>query len=91
MAARDVFPNRAVPLKGWEPADALIDELLALHAEWRRVARAVEAAYRRWTGAPSAERPRRHAAYLAALDQEAQAATHYRVIGNGLRASLPSA
>jgi hypothetical protein len=91
MAADGFFPTRLVPLRGATSADALIDDLLAVHAEWRKEAVAVQRAYRRWMGAPSAERPRRHAAYLAALDQEAQAATHYDVIGNGLRASIPSA
>jgi hypothetical protein len=91
MAARDCFPTRLEPLPRAVPADLVIDELLALRAGWRREAAAAEAAYRRWIGAPSAERARRHAAYLAALDQEAEAATHYDVIGNGLRASIPSA
>jgi hypothetical protein len=91
MAPRDVFPTRLEPLPRAVPADLVLDELLALRAGWRQEAAAVVAAYRRCIGAPSAERRRRHAAYLAALDQEAEAATHYDVIANGLRASIASA
>ena len=88
MAARDSFPTRLVPLPAAEPADLVVDELLALYAEWRKHAAAAAAAYRRWTRAPRSERGCRHAAYLAAFDQEAAVAMHYEVIADELRSHM---
>jgi hypothetical protein len=88
MAARDRFPTRLVPLPATEPADQAVDDLLALYAEWRKHAAAAAAAYDRWAGASRSERGCRHAAYLAAFDQEAAAATDYEVIADELRSSV---
>ena len=55
----------------------LLDDLLDRYVDWRENARAVAAAYRRWSSAPEPERAIRFAAYTATLDQEQQTAEAY--------------
>ncbi len=47
---------------------------------WRDAAANVDDAYRRWCAAPRADRSDGHAAYLAAVEREAAAATYLRVV-----------
>lgn len=54
-----------------------VDDGLVLYQEWREVADAGAAAYAKWCTSPAAHRRRRFAAYLAALDQEENAARAY--------------
>jgi hypothetical protein len=69
----------------------LVDEALALYAEWREEMAAVEEAYRRWISAPRDERHQRFAAYQAGLDQEEAAAAAYLLASAELRASVRDA
>jgi hypothetical protein len=87
MAARDFFRSGLEPLPAATAASAGIDELLASYARWREEAHAVTQAYGEWSQASSSERPRRHAAYLAALDQEAAAGDDYGVMADEFRPS----
>jgi hypothetical protein len=88
MATEDFIPSRLEPLAD-APADRVaIDQLLASYARWREDALAVKAAYRQWSGAACSERRRRHAAYLAALDQETAAVNDYEAVAEELRSSL---
>jgi hypothetical protein len=50
----------------------------ASYASWRAASRGVAEAYRSWAAAPRAERWLAHAAYLAALDREENAARAYQ-------------
>jgi hypothetical protein len=59
------------------PVDDLVDDVLASYVEWREGLDDANDAYRRWREAPSAEEPRRFAAYTAALDREEAAADSY--------------
>jgi hypothetical protein len=53
--------------------DALVDE----YVRWREECVMVHHAYDFWTIAPPRERRLAHAAYLAALDREGEAAANY--------------
>ncbi|MBV8997760.1 MAG: hypothetical protein JO304_01790 [Solirubrobacterales bacterium] len=57
----------------------LIDQLMVscAHREWKEAAADVSVAYFRWSGAGSNERILAFAAYSAALDREAAAASAY--------------
>jgi hypothetical protein len=59
------------------PASALVDRTRERYSEWHEDAAAVADAYERWSAAPAAETELRFAAYVAALDQEATAASAY--------------
>jgi hypothetical protein len=69
---------RGVPLESlpW-PVSALVDEMVALYADWRQDAQAATDAYARWSAAPVGEWSIRHSAYVAALDREHAAAGQY--------------
>jgi hypothetical protein len=88
MADEDVFSSRHEPFPEAVVADRGIDELLASYAAWRESAAEVTAAYREWLEASRSERCHRHAAYLAALDQEEAEATGYEAVADSLRSSL---
>jgi hypothetical protein len=53
--------------------DALVDE----YVRWREECLMVHRAYDFWLVAPARERPLAHAAYVAALDREGEAAASY--------------
>jgi malonyl CoA-acyl carrier protein transacylase len=55
----------------------LVDDQLDGYVDWRESARAVAAAYARWSFAPGPERALRFAAYTATLDQEQKTASAY--------------
>jgi hypothetical protein len=54
-----------------------IDNLVNEYVRWREECLMVHRAYDFWLVAPSSERSLAHAAYLAALDREDEAAAHY--------------
>jgi hypothetical protein len=54
-----------------------IDELLEGYVSWREECQAVWLAYERWIASARGDRGLAHAAYLAALDREEQAACTY--------------
>ena len=72
------------------PVPDPIDDALSAYSAWREEAAAVEETYRHWCAAPSAERDRRHGAYIGALDQEQAAAITYAIAASELRALLQS-
>jgi hypothetical protein len=88
MATEDFIPARLEPIPDEPAVRGAVDELLASYARWREDALAVKAAYREWSGAACSERRRRHAAYLAALDQETAAGNDYEAVAEELRSSL---
>jgi hypothetical protein len=55
----------------------MLDELVDGYVDWRESARAVAAAYARWSFAPGLERTLRFAAYKATLDREQKTAAAY--------------
>jgi hypothetical protein len=55
----------------------LLDDLLDVYVDWRESARAVAAAYTRWSFASGPEGALRFAAYTATLDQEQKTAAAY--------------
>jgi hypothetical protein len=59
------------------PASALADQVMERYAEWREDADAVADSFDRWSAASAEENGLRFAAHLAALDQEATAASAY--------------
>jgi hypothetical protein len=71
--------------------DDLIDEMLSCYYEWRDEAAVVDETYRHWCTAPSAERERYFAVYIAALDQEESAAMTYAFAAEELRELLQRA
>ena len=56
----------------------LVDAPEASYATWRQASDGVAEAYRSWAAAPRGERWLAHAAYLAAVDHEEQAARAYQ-------------
>ena len=58
--------------------DALASAPEARYASWREASDRVTEAYRSWTAAPRGERFLAHAAYLAALAREEDAARAYQ-------------
>jgi hypothetical protein len=60
------------------PISDLIDAVMDGYVTWREQSAAVEAAYRRWRGAPPAQREIAFEDYFSALDREEQAASEYR-------------
>jgi hypothetical protein len=55
----------------------LVDNLVDEYVRWREECLTVRRAYDFWRVAPPPERPLAHAAYLAALDREGEAAATY--------------
>src|SRR4051794_28265684 len=55
----------------------LLDEAVDAYVDWREECLAVRDAYRRWTGAPSADARLAFVAYTAALEIEEQASAAY--------------
>ncbi|MGH2885557.1 MAG: hypothetical protein ACRDPA_23120 [Solirubrobacteraceae bacterium] len=60
------------------PISDLIDAVMDGYVTWREESAAVEAAYRAWRGAPTAQREIAFDDYFSALDREEQAASEYR-------------
>jgi hypothetical protein len=58
----------------------LIDDVMDAYIEWRHQSADVEAAYGRWTTAPSDDTALAFAAYLAALDREEIASRSYALL-----------
>jgi hypothetical protein len=56
-----------------ETIDAVVNE----YARWREECAIVHSAYDLWTASPPRRRRLAHAAYVAALDREGEAAAHY--------------
>jgi hypothetical protein len=69
-------------------AAGLADEILAYHMDWRNDAAAVADAYHVWQRAPAAQEAAHFAAYMAALDKEAAAATRYAMVVKNLDRAL---
>lgn len=58
----------------------------SIYATWREASDGVAQAYRSWSVAPRGERWLAHAAYLAALEREEQAAHDYQDLVEQIRA-----
>jgi len=58
----------------------LLDEAFQRYLDWRDESATLEAAYRRWSRAPRADRRFAFAAYSAALEREAFASTQYQAL-----------
>lgn len=63
----------------------LVEAQEASYATWRQASEGVAEAYRSWAAAPRGERWLAHAAYLAAVDHEEQAAAAYQRRAERLR------
>jgi hypothetical protein len=60
------------------PSNELIDAVMERYVTWREQSVAVEAAYRRWSFAPTEDRELAYDDYAASLDREERAADEYR-------------
>ena len=88
MAARKTSPAGTQKCTtAHHPADP-VDEMLSRYIDWREIAAASADAYRQWSEAPRAEKDRRLAAYLAALELEESAAGAYALAVAGLQRAL---
>jgi hypothetical protein len=56
---------------------SLIDDVMDAYIAWREESAAVDAAYARWTAAPTADNACAYAAYIAAVDREERASAGY--------------